>query len=286
MRIRTALMLLAWVALLLVQESQVASGNPAPQEPELRQELLAMSAEDQRVRREMLSELGEQGFTFGSAESFGNLKVLFIMLREGWKQSQLGRKNRGRLEEIVETHGWPGKTLVGEDGASAAWLLVQHSDADVAFQKRCLALMEAVPKEEVSAKNLAYLTDRVLVAEQKMQRYGTQMGANFEVRPIEDAEHVDARRAEIGLPPLADYVADAKKQRGVSTKKVIASSEIRPESSAKMAGLSTARGGGGGGRACRAVAAGPVWGARLAGRRPWRRRLGRAPLAAGRPARP
>lgn len=69
---------------------------------------------------------------------------------------EVTQKNTARMHQIVDAHGWPGKTLVGEDGANAAWLLVQHADEDREFQKRCLELMAAAGPEEVSQGNLAY----------------------------------------------------------------------------------------------------------------------------------
>ena len=38
--------------------------------------------------------------------------------------------NTTRLREIVSADGWPGRSLVGTDGAHAAWLLAQHADPD------------------------------------------------------------------------------------------------------------------------------------------------------------
>src|SRR5205085_1172028 len=71
--------------------------------------------------------------------------------------------------------GWPGKSLVGVDGANAAWLLVQHADQGRAFQKRCLPLLEAaVKKGEATGVQLAYLSDRVRVGAGEKQVYGTQ----------------------------------------------------------------------------------------------------------------
>jgi hypothetical protein len=32
------------------------------------------------------------------------------------------------LRQVITGVGWPGKSLVGEDGAQAAWLLAQHAD--------------------------------------------------------------------------------------------------------------------------------------------------------------
>jgi hypothetical protein len=117
-------------------------------------------------------------------------------------------ENIAWLKEIVHKYGWPSKRLVGPDGASAAWLLVQHADDDREFQRKCLDLMIQLPKDEVSQTDLAYLTDRVLLAEGKKQIYGTQFTSQdgkWQPRPLEDEANVDARRAEVGLPPLADY---------------------------------------------------------------------------------
>ena len=55
---------------------------------------------------------------------------------------------------------------------------------------------------------MAYLTDRVLVAEGKPQRYGSQfftVDGELKPRPIEDEANVDARRKEVGLGTMAQY---------------------------------------------------------------------------------
>ncbi|MEQ1903200.1 MAG: DUF6624 domain-containing protein [Pirellulaceae bacterium] len=117
--------------------------------------------------------------------------------------------NRAWLKTIVEKHGWPSKKLVGEKGAHDAWLLVQHADADREFQKSCLAKMEQLPDGEVSKIDLAYLTDRVLVAEKKPQVYGTQcyeVDGKFQPREVVDPTNLDQRRHAIGLPPIAEYL--------------------------------------------------------------------------------
>ncbi len=120
------------------------------------------------------------------------------------------RYNTATMKRIVDEHGWPGKRLVGEDGAHDAWLLVQHADGDRAFQKRCLVLIErAANHGDASKIDLAYLTDRIRVAENKAQVYGTQFRqtptGGMVVHVIEDEANVDARRKSVGLPPLAEY---------------------------------------------------------------------------------
>lgn len=111
------------------------------------------------------------------------------------------RDNTEWLRGVIRQWGWPGRTLVGEDGADAAWLLAQHSDHDPAFQRECLNLLdEAVAQGEASKKVLAYLTDRVQIKERGTQTYGTQ----FRV-PIDDPEGVNQRRKAMGLGSLTAY---------------------------------------------------------------------------------
>lgn len=115
------------------------------------------------------------------------------------------------LKQVIAGNGWPGRSLVGEDGAHAAWLLAQHADRDPAFQRACLTLMtEAARQGEASHSELAYLTDRVLLAEGQPQEYGTQLAgrdARWQPRQLRDPGTVDQRRAAVGLGPMADYIA-------------------------------------------------------------------------------
>jgi hypothetical protein len=125
------------------------------------------------------------------------------------KMRDIDVQNTAWMKEIVDKYGWPGKSLIGEDGAQKAWLMVQHADHDRAFQKRCLQLLEtAVKKGEAKPENLAYLTDRVRVGDKQKQIYGTQfreMNGKQEPFPIEDEANVDKRRKEVGLPSMAEY---------------------------------------------------------------------------------
>jgi Family of unknown function (DUF6624) len=115
------------------------------------------------------------------------------------------------LRQLITDVGWPGKSLVGEDGARDAWLLAQHADRDPVFQRQCLDLLAAaVERGEATAVQQAYLTDRVLLHEGKPQEYGTQAIAReggFVARNLRDSGHVDERRASVGLGPLAEYLA-------------------------------------------------------------------------------
>ena len=126
----------------------------------------------------------------------------------GW-DGEVDIRNTARMKEIITEIGWPTVSKVGSEGASNAWLLVQHADHDVNFQEHCLRLMKDAPPAEVDKTDIAYLEDRVRVNLGKGQLYGTQFTQenNKHVpRPIEDEENVDARRAELGMGPLSEQL--------------------------------------------------------------------------------
>lgn len=115
--------------------------------------------------------------------------------------------NAAWLERELATHGWFRRSIYGEDGDAAAWLIVQHADRDLAFQQRVLALLESLIADgETDAANYAYLHDRTAVNDGRSQRYGTQGGCTapgqWSPRPMEDPAGVDARRRQMGLEPL------------------------------------------------------------------------------------
>lgn len=126
------------------------------------------------------------------------------------KINEVDADNTAWLSDVIDRHGWPGFTLVGRGGAADAWLLAQH--AELTFQTRCLDLLRAaVAAGDADPANLAYLEDRVLMRQDRPQRYGTQARAADDGTPIpydlEDPDTVDERRQAVGLPPLAEYLA-------------------------------------------------------------------------------
>jgi len=133
--------------------------------------------------------------------------------RLGGEDSEGDQRRTQRLVEIVDEHGWPGLSLVGKDGEDAAWTIAQHSDLDPEIQARFLEdLRAAFERGEASPGNLAYLEDRVAVAQGKPQTYGTQVGCGPDgpapATPIADEAGVEQRRKEAGLDPLADYLEE------------------------------------------------------------------------------
>ena len=190
------------VVLFLGTAAPGRADDAPPKDEKLRAELVERADEDQKARKQFIDLQARPAGKDADAVK----KEVEAATK---KLQEIDARNTAWMKEVVDKHGWPGKSLVGKDGAMKAWLLVQHADQDRAFQKRCLPLLAgAVKKGEAGPEHLAYLTDRVKVADKEKQVYGTQfheVGGKMEPYPIEDEADVDKRRKEVGLPPLAEY---------------------------------------------------------------------------------
>lgn len=185
--------------------------------PELRTELLARRKADMTARLKVL-ELLQMNNGKPEGEAAEQFQKLVAEVHE------MDAKHGEWLKAAVKKHGWPGVSLVGKDGAEAAFALAQHGgQSDLDFQKKCLELLAgAVKAKDASPVHLAHLTDRVRVAAGEKQVYGTEVvekDGTLEAAPLEDEAKVDERRKEVGLPPLADALKQMRKQRGYPEKK-------------------------------------------------------------------
>ncbi|WP_299755864.1 DUF6624 domain-containing protein [uncultured Pontibacter sp.] len=128
-----------------------------------------------------------------------------------WKEMRtIDLENKKAVVAILEEHGWPGKSLVGSEASSAAFLVIQHSDKET-MEKYLPMLREAADKGEAAKSQVALMEDRVRMNNGQPQLYGSQLKMNnetgqYELHTIEDEANVDKRREEMGLEPLADYM--------------------------------------------------------------------------------
>jgi hypothetical protein len=91
-----------------------------------------------------------------------------------------------------------------------AIVLLKHS-GDLPLMEAALPVVE---HDDNGPQIVAILTDELLIATGHRQRYGTQLGELAGkpcVVPIEDLPGLAERRRHLGLPPLADYLAEASK---------------------------------------------------------------------------
>ena len=180
----------------------------------LRVELLDMLKSDQAARR-ALAEAAQRDPEFGAeldrrnSPDMSDIGVLAWegpdipkVIRDMW---DIDQRNLTKLHELIEEHGWPSRKLVGADALDATWLLILHADTDRGFQNRCLTLMQHASVEDVDRRQIAWLRDRLLIADGQAQLFGTILVAGENgVSPYRLAEpaRVDERRAEMGLPAL------------------------------------------------------------------------------------
>ncbi len=170
-----------------------------PTQPGLSAELKEMAARDQKAR---------MGWIGNPADAAKTAAV-----------TSIDATNLARLKPIIAKFGFPTLAMVGREGVQAAWLLTQHADTDVAFQKHVLTLIQARASDDVRPGDIAMLSDRIRVHEGKPQRFGS----NFDLKtmrptPIEDPAHVDERRAQAHLMPMADYSCEIKQAYGAMKK--------------------------------------------------------------------
>ena len=132
-------------------------------------------------------------------------------LKAHWKMiSEKDSINLIKVKTILDTRGWLGEDVVGEQGNTTLFLVIQHSD--IKTQEHYLPMMrQAVKNGKAKGSSLALLEDRVALRQGRMQIYGSQINRDiktqsFYVSPLEDPDNVDKRRAEVGLQPLAEYL--------------------------------------------------------------------------------
>lgn len=164
----------------------------------LQAELLAMVENDSRIRSELVA----------SGELFDGYNA---------EMAAVHNRNADRLERIVDEFGWPTARMVGDDGAEAAWLILQHAIARPALQRKCLPILQAAADAgDVPALQVAYLDDRIRFFEGRPQRYGTQFDwdeqGKMSPAALEDPEQVDEYRRSVGLRPLAEKTTEMRQR--------------------------------------------------------------------------
>jgi hypothetical protein len=138
-------------------------------------------------------------------------KVDIDALQQRWRA--VDSDNLNQLKEVIGACGWPTQ----KNGSHSAWLLTQHADSDIAFQRQARNLMEASVKAGIAApQDLAYLADRIAANEGRPQEYGTQFEqterCNLKMLPVDDIELVKRRRLAIGLQSLEAYEAEGRRR--------------------------------------------------------------------------
>jgi hypothetical protein len=163
----------------------------------LKFQLDSIAVLDQKYRRLMQVPEGPERKALG--ESMG-LGVEDYSGNIWERQIALDTSNLRKIESILKSRGYPGKTMVGVPTNTAAWYVIQHSNKIPEY----LDLMKKAGKEgELPFRLVAMMEDRYLMGEGKPQVYGTQgmtynNGEPF-IWPIGNPDEVNKRREEAGF---------------------------------------------------------------------------------------
>jgi hypothetical protein len=186
-----------------MEKEQFLAKRPKPKpvinitRPALQKELLQMEGDDQAERERFVAALNAHGGDL-SMDDPTRLAVIHV-----------DEINLPKLKRIINQDGFPTTAMVGIDGVQAAFLLTQHADDDPLFQAKILKIITPrLRTNEIDGNQYAILTDRVLAAQGKKQRYGTQFEGNgdqLKPKPIQDEAHVDERRRALGLISIENY---------------------------------------------------------------------------------
>jgi len=124
------------------------------------------------------------------------------------KQEHTDAQLTGELKRIVARHGWPTIRLAGLEASGDAALILTHSP-DRSFQRRMLPRLQQLAQDgEIVGSSIGAIVDKLLIADGKPQRFGTQFkwpNGNAEMLPVEDEAGLEERRAKNLLPPMVEY---------------------------------------------------------------------------------
>lgn len=173
---------------------------------ELKNELNQINKDDQIVRRIYFIKDEYEA----KADSLKRVyKVDDIGLKEILRKNIVRNDliNLVKIEKIIEKQGYPGKSLVGEKESDVAWEVIQHSTLEV--RKKYLTLLKnEADKNEIRFTLYALTLDRILMEENKPQKYGSQAKSvilktteekKLIIWPIDNPKNVDKLRRKAGF---------------------------------------------------------------------------------------
>ncbi len=126
------------------------------------------------------------------------------------KRDSVSVDNQEKIKEMTSNYGFLGKDKVGNH-SSTIWLVVQHADNDVDFQKKMLKIFKKeLRKNNISKSNYAYLEDRIASNTGNKQRFGTQVEYNKKGQAVPkngliDSLKVDQYRIDFDMDSLKIY---------------------------------------------------------------------------------
>jgi hypothetical protein len=166
-----------------------------PYSEEMKIELKEMYKKDQKAQEYDLTKVHRKEYS-------DSMEIEFNKLCE---------RNLKVVKKYFTNNGFPGIRENGKETSLYFWLIAQHADNDIGFQKKVLSAMKKELKSNnVNKQNFAYLYDRVKKNQDKPQLYGTQMIWDSQGRhstyKLKFPKKVNQLRAEMELEPIEEYI--------------------------------------------------------------------------------
>ena len=181
----------SWEVAAKERHEELIRANGPGTDTTLRDHLHKMGEEDQAAR----------GFTHGRQSSAMTKEMI-------QKLPATDARLTLELKQIIKEKGWPTIALVGIDASNAATLILTHT-TDHAWQRQLLPQLQALADaDKIDPSPLALVIDKELVAEGKLQRYGSQfkfINGEMAMYAVEDPTELDQRRAKALLSPMDVY---------------------------------------------------------------------------------
>lgn len=164
-------------------------------DPELRERIATLLERDQYYRQQMQTIARDKGWQDLAIKEMHTL------------QQELDAINLQEVEGIIEAYGYPGRSLVGNLSATALYIIQR---ADLETQEKYLPILKTAAEEhEILRSELAYIVDKIRMAKEEPQVYGTQIirtsNGMLDFYRIEAPESVNERRRKVDLLPLEEY---------------------------------------------------------------------------------
>lgn len=170
--------------------------------PDISKRLLMMYLEDQGAWSLKDKFIIDPGVREQLINGGVNLDALSLELRR-MPGLELHKLHVKELEEIIEEYGFPTEQMVGRFGLKGVKFVILHSKKDL------LEKYKNDYKRTFGSYMYAYLTDKIRVANNEKQLYGTQGDFDENKKmifyPIEDEINVNKRRMVAGMEPLEMY---------------------------------------------------------------------------------
>ena len=179
---------------------QIADNSVATADSKLRDELMAASEEFALASRAAtMDRLSSDNKEKNSDKPKKKIKDL----------NTLKQENIARVCSILNTKGWPNRTVVGKDGLNAFLILVSRT-LPIAMQVELYPLViDAFEKNQLDrGELLAGYIDRLRLNTSQKQLFGSQVYVRdgfLVMAPIEQPSRVDQRRQEFNMTSLRAY---------------------------------------------------------------------------------